>query len=86
MTIATDLEAPTRWAARFGQLGPAFGTPQPPQPLPAPYWVGSNLALARQLGLSESWMASDEALNIFTGNQLPPGSQPLASVTASAMR
>lgn len=80
MSLATEPDAPSRWTARFAHLGEAFGTALQPQPLPAPYWVGRNLALARQLGLSEAWAASDEALAIFSGNRVPGGSAPLASV------
>ena len=80
MSTATVLDAPTRWTARFAGLGPAFGPALAPQPLPAPYWVGQNAVLARELGLSEAWMASDEALAIFSGNRVPTGSAPLASV------
>ena len=80
MTLATASDAPTRWAARFATLGEAFGTPLAPRPLPAPYWVDQNMALARQLGLSDAWMASDEALATFSGNRVPEDSSPLASV------
>jgi len=80
MMPATASDAPARWAARFATLGDAFGTPLAPRPLPAPYWVDQNMALARQLGLSGAWMASDEALATFSGNRVPEGSAPLASV------
>ena len=80
MTSTAVLEGPTRWAARFAALGEAFGSAQPPRPLPAPYWVSQNLPLAQALGLHPDWMASDQALQVFTGNQVPDGSQPMASV------
>ncbi|WP_342128593.1 protein adenylyltransferase SelO [Hydrogenophaga sp. OTU3427] len=80
MTLATPLDAPTRWASRFAALGPAFGTALPPTPLPAPYWVGRNPALAQGLGLNPDWMDSDEALSVFTGNHVPDGARPMASV------
>jgi serine/tyrosine/threonine adenylyltransferase len=64
----------------FAQLGSAFFTALKPQPLSAPYWVGRSRAMARELGLSDEWMQSNEALQALTGNVLPPGSQPLASV------
>ena len=75
---ATD--APTSWTHRFAGLGREFYTELHPTPLPAPYWVGRNPALARELGLDDAWMASDQALQAFTGNQLLPGMRPLASV------
>ncbi len=69
-----------KWANRFARLGTDFYTDRLPSPLPAPYWVSRNQALARELGLDEAWFASQEALALFTGNQVAPGSQPLASV------
>ena len=69
-----------RWQNSFIALGPAFFTPLKPSALPSPYWVGHSALLAKTLGWDESWLMSEEALNAFTGNQLLPGSAPLASV------
>ena len=86
MTLpAIDQSNPTaiaalRWNNRFASLGPTFGTAQELHPLKEPYWISRNAALARELGLDQSWLASVEALQAFTGNQTLPGSQPLASV------
>ena len=71
---------PSGWTHRFAELGPAFHTELQPSPLPAPYWVASSPAVARELGLDGAWMESDEALQAFTGNRLLPGMRPLASV------
>ena len=68
------------WRNRFARLGSDFSTPQPLRPLHQPYWVSRNAALARELGLDASWLASEEALEIFTGNRVLPGTEPLASV------
>ncbi len=68
------------WNNRFATLGPDFFTELQPTPLPSPYWVGRNLALARELGLDEPWFASQESLDVFTGNRVAGGSTPLASV------
>ncbi|MFT4992765.1 MAG: hypothetical protein ACI9LD_001964, partial [Polaromonas sp.] len=68
------------WRNRFARLGSDFSTPQPLRPLSEPYWVSRNAALARELGLDASWLASQEALEAFTGNRVLPGSEPLASV------
>jgi len=68
------------WSHRFADLGPAFHTPLPPTPLPAPYWVGTSRAVARELGLDDEWLASDAALQALAGNRVLPGSRPLASV------
>ena len=71
---------PLRWTHRFAALGPAFHTELRPTPLPAPYPVAHNPALARELGLDPDWLSSDEGVQAFTGNTLLPGTRPLASV------
>ena len=68
------------WNNRFAALGPDFFTELRPTALPAPYWVGRNQTLARELGLQEPWFASQDALEVLTGNRVAEGSQPLASV------
>ncbi|MFY3386362.1 protein adenylyltransferase SelO [Paracidovorax sp. MALMAid1276] len=68
------------WNHGFAALGPAFYTELRPTPLPSPHWVGTSPDVARQIGLDPDWLARDEALQVFTGNALPAGSQPLASV------
>ena len=68
------------WRNRFARLGSDFSTPQPLRPLSEPYWVSRNAALARELGLDALWLASQEALETFTGNRVLPGTEPLASV------
>lgn len=69
-----------RWHNSFAELGPGFFTRLSPTPLPAPYWVGRNAALARELGLDAQWMQSQRALDVLTGNVLLPGADPLACV------
>jgi uncharacterized protein YdiU (UPF0061 family) len=64
----------------FAALGPDFHTALPPQPLPAPYWVGRSAAVANTLGLDPAALDSDALLQALSGNQLLPCSAPLASV------
>jgi uncharacterized protein YdiU (UPF0061 family) len=64
----------------YATLGSAFQTRIQPQPLPAPYWVCRNAALARELGLSNEWLQNQEVLETLTGSFLPAGLQPTASV------
>ncbi len=78
MTI--DLSQRLAWNNRFARLGNKFSTRLQPQALPAPYWISRNQAVARELGLEESWFESQESLNAFVGNITLPGSDPLASV------
>lgn len=75
-----DLDLGLAWRNSFAALGPDFYTPLQPTPLPAPHWVGTNAALARELGLDAAWLASPAALEAFTGNLGIAGTQPLASV------
>lgn len=64
----------------FAGLGPAFFTALQPTPLPQPHWIGTSPEVAQLLALDADWMASDEALQVFSGNARLPGSSPLASV------
>ena len=73
-------QAELKWINTFAGLGPDFYTELTPRPLPSPYWVGRNRALARELGLDDSWLESAETLAALSGNQPFPGSKPLASV------
>ena len=69
-----------RWRNRFAELGPAFYTALPSQPLPAPHWVARSAACAELLGLPLDWWQDPDALAVFSGNALWPGMAPLASV------
>jgi uncharacterized protein YdiU (UPF0061 family) len=76
---ASASDAPA-WQVALGELGPAFFSRVEPQPLSQPHWIARNGALARELGLDEQWLASQEALFGFAGCAVLPGSQPVASV------
>ncbi len=82
MMIDSDsqLELGLSWCNSFSRLGEDFYTPVAPQPLAAPYWVGSSRTMARELGLEESWLGSQELLEALAGNRSIAGTQPLASV------
>ena len=77
---AQDASTPGPWTQRYAALGEDFVSILTPSPLPAPYWVGRNDALATQLGLSSDWAASDPLLQAFTGNLVPEGTTQTASV------
>ncbi|MDP3637351.1 MAG: YdiU family protein, partial [Azonexus sp.] len=64
----------------FAALPEAFYTRLKPQPLPAPYVVGVSAEVAELLGLPPSLQESPEFAEIFAGNHLPPGAEPLAAV------
>jgi len=67
-------------SSRFESLGTAFYTRLRPQPLPEPYWVGYSAAAAAELGLHTDWPCDGASLACASGNALPPGASPLASV------
>jgi uncharacterized protein YdiU (UPF0061 family) len=74
--VKTDL----LWDNSFARLGAPFCTPLAPQPLSDPYWVGRSAAVAELLGLDVHGPASDDLLQVLSGNQPLSGTQPLASV------
>lgn len=69
-----------RWHSSFAALGPAFYTRLAPLPLPDPYLVGLNMALARELAIDPALLASPDGVEAFTGNVPIAGTTPLASV------
>ncbi len=77
----TTASAPT-WSNRFHTLGSAFFTELPPQPLPEPHWVATSAECAALLGLPADWAQREDgnALQVFSGNAVWEGMQPLASV------
>lgn len=74
------VESGLGWINRYAALGPAFHTALPPQPLPAPYWVGQSRAVGRILGLPDDWTDSQALLQALTGNRPLAGSQSVATV------
>src|SRR4051812_6016725 len=80
MEGVASLDIGRRWQHDFHALGPAFSTELRPTPLPQPHLVSLNHRLAQALGLDPDLLASPEAVAAFTGNALPAGSRPLASV------
>ena len=77
---ALGVDLGVTWVNSLSALGPAFSTPLAPTPLPAPYWVGRNRALARELGLGDDWLQARASLEALSGNLSIAGAAPLASV------
>jgi len=67
-------------AHAFADLPTQFHSRLAPQPLPAPYLVGYSAAAAQLIGLDPGQAQRPEFAEIFAGNRLLPGSQPLAAV------
>jgi len=64
----------------FARLPDAFYTRLPPVPLPDPYLVAASPAAAELIGLDAAEIARPEFAQVFAGNLLMPGSDPLAAV------
>jgi uncharacterized protein YdiU (UPF0061 family) len=64
----------------FAALPESFYTRLAPQSLPEPHVVAISEEVAALLGLPPQLLASPQFAEIFAGNQLLPGSQPLAAV------
>ena len=71
-----------RFDNRYGRLPPAFYTRLSPTPLPNPYLVAFNPAAAGLIGLDREEAERAEFAEIFCGNRLLPGFDPLAAVYA----
>ena len=71
-----------RFDNRYGRLPPAFYTRLAPTPLPNPYLVAFNPAAAELIGLAPEEAARADFAEIFCGNRLLPGSDPLAAIYA----
>jgi uncharacterized protein YdiU (UPF0061 family) len=61
-------------------LPPAFYTRLMPTPLPAPYFIAASDKAAALAGLDPAALRQDDVVAVFSGNQVPPRSQPLSAV------
>ena len=68
-----------RFENHYGKLPQAFYTRLSPTPLPEPYLVAFNPAAAELIGLARDEAARPEFAEIFCGNRLLPGFDPLAA-------
>ncbi|MEH6499865.1 MAG: YdiU family protein [Pseudoalteromonas distincta] len=59
-----------------------FYSKQTLAPVEAPALIRINEALAEQLGISAEWLASDQGLQVLAGNEVAPGSEPIATAYA----
>ncbi|MBK5103544.1 MAG: YdiU family protein [Burkholderiales bacterium] len=71
-----------RFDNHYGRLPPEFYTRLSPTPLPEPYLVAFNPAAADLIGLAHTEAGRSEFAEIFCGNHLLPGFDPLAAVYA----
>ncbi len=64
----------------FAELPPAFYTRLMPTPLPAPYFIAASAKAAALAGLDPAVLAREDFVAVFSGNAVPPRSQPLSAV------
>ena len=66
----------------YVKLPERFYAKQLPVPVSNPELIAVNHVLAEYLGIDPHWLESDEGINVIAGNQLPDGSEPIATVYA----
>ena len=66
----------------YARLPERFYTRTPPTPVRAPGLIRLNRELALQLGLNPDALNGDEGAQIFAGNQVPAGAEPIATAYA----
>lgn len=64
----------------FATLPPAFYTRLMPTPVPAPYLVCASKSAASLINFDPAEFETDDFVQIFAGNRVPAGSEPLAAV------
>ena len=79
MNDLPTFDVPLRPSA-YAQAHAGFASPVRPTPVPAPRWGLLNHELARDLGLPETWLGSESALALLSGNALASGHLPMATV------
>ena len=67
---------------RYARLPERFFRSLPPTPVPTPGLIRLNEELARDLGLDPAALAAPEAVEVFAGNRIPEGAEPLAMAYA----
>jgi len=66
----------------FARLGAPFFAKVQPTPVNQPMLIKFNVELARALGMSMDGVSDAELADVFSGNALPPGAEPLAMAYA----
>ena len=66
----------------YARLPERFFSRQLPAPVAAPSIIRINKALAQQLRIDPEWLGSAEALQVFSGNEIVLGSDPIATAYA----
>lgn len=82
MTVAEASQSESHVAPAFGrsyaQLPERFYSTAEPAPVSAPQPIFLNEALAREIGADVDWLASDDGLQMLSGNRFPAAARPVA--------
>lgn len=73
---------PIPFANSYVHLPARFYSVQLPTPVAAPSLIRANRALAQLLNIDPAWLESSEAVQVFAGNRIPAGAQPIATAYA----
>jgi uncharacterized protein YdiU (UPF0061 family) len=73
---------PIPFTNEYATLGDTFYVKTRPTPVAAPALIEFNKALAEDMGLSADELNTQEGVNIFAGNVVPAGADPLAMAYA----
>ena len=71
-----------RFDNTYARLPAEFFTRLEPTPLPEPYLVAFNPTAATLIGLDPAFARTPEFVEIFSGNHVPKGAEPLAAIYA----
>ncbi|HEY8385192.1 MAG TPA: protein adenylyltransferase SelO family protein, partial [Porticoccaceae bacterium] len=82
MSYTQTMTAPIVFDNRYARLPTRFHSRLAPTPVAHPELIRGNVSLAVHLGIDPGWLLTDEAVEIWAGNRLPPGSEPIATVYA----
>ncbi|MFM2447155.1 MAG: hypothetical protein RI936_1602 [Pseudomonadota bacterium] len=69
-----------RFVNGYAGLPEAFHTRLAPEPLPEPYLVGYSASAGALIGLGPETARDPDFVQVFSGNRIPPGADPLAAV------
>ncbi|MFK7831609.1 MAG: YdiU family protein [Congregibacter sp.] len=73
---------PLQFDNSYAGLGSPLSVPQQPDPVDSPELIRVNDSLAKELGFDPQWLASDAGVLALAGNELIPGSEPVATAYA----
>ena len=80
--VDESIASPIQFNNTYNKLPNNFHSKQLPTPVDRPQLIITNSELAQQLNIDADWLNSDAALNVFAGNAVAPGSEPIATAYA----